>query len=134
MLGTQDFPRHGHLAKALPNALTIVLKEEGPDSFLKTYDGESETPELIWDSEMRGELRVEHAEKLDECFTIFETESSSYRIYELPAGEKDLDACRRVDKVALRMIMGGAGGELKDKFQEVFQDLASYCGVSGYFY
>jgi DnaJ family protein C protein 13 len=70
----------------IPNALAIVLKEEGPDSFLKTYDGETETPELIWDSEMRGELRVELAEKLDECFAIFETESSSSRRYELPAG------------------------------------------------
>jgi hypothetical protein len=34
--------------------------------------------------------------------------------------DKDLDAGRRVDKEALRMIMGGAGGELRDKFQGGF--------------
>jgi Protein of unknown function (DUF3752) len=31
--------------------------------------------------------------------------------------DKDLDAGRRVDKDALNMILGGAGSELKDKFQ-----------------
>mmetsp|Transcript_21958 Transcript_21958/g.32436 ORF Transcript_21958/g.32436 Transcript_21958/m.32436 type:complete len:550 (+) Transcript_21958:73-1722(+) len=31
--------------------------------------------------------------------------------------EKDLDADRRVDKDALRLLMGGASGQLKDKFQ-----------------
>jgi hypothetical protein len=31
--------------------------------------------------------------------------------------DKDLDAGRRVDKDALKMILGGAGSELKDKFQ-----------------
>ena len=34
--------------------------------------------------------------------------------------EKDLDAGRRVDKEALRLIMGGAGGGLSDKFQGGF--------------
>lgn len=34
--------------------------------------------------------------------------------------EKDLDAGRRVDKDALRLLMGGAGGGLSDKFQGGF--------------
>ena len=34
--------------------------------------------------------------------------------------EKDLDAGRRVDKDALNLLMGGAGGGLKDKFQGGF--------------
>ena len=31
--------------------------------------------------------------------------------------DKDLDAGRRVDKDALKVILGGGGNELKDKFQ-----------------
>lgn len=66
----------------LPNALTVVLKEEGPDSMLRIFDGESETPELIWDSEMRSELRLALAEKLDERFSG----SLEMQRYDLPPG------------------------------------------------
>lgn len=34
-----------------------MLKEEGPDTMLNLFDGESDTPELIWDGTMRAELR-----------------------------------------------------------------------------
>lgn len=80
-------PSTGPLASALvqrllPNALAVVLKEEGPDSMLRIFDGESETPELIWGSEMRSELRLALAEKLDERFSgSFDTQK-----YDLPPG------------------------------------------------
>jgi hypothetical protein len=45
----------------------VLLKEEGPDVMLKLFDGESDTPELIWDSSMRAELRNVLAEQLDAC-------------------------------------------------------------------
>jgi hypothetical protein len=47
--------------------LVIVLKEEGPDTMLNLFDGESDTPELIWNSSMRGELRIVLAKQLDVC-------------------------------------------------------------------
>ena len=34
---------------------------------LKLFDGQSDTPELIWDGTMRGELRSVLAEQLDLC-------------------------------------------------------------------
>jgi hypothetical protein len=80
-------PSTGSLASALvqrllPSALAVVLKEEGPDSMLRIFDGESETPELIWGSEMRSELRLALAEKLDERFSrSFDTQK-----YDLPPG------------------------------------------------
>ena len=36
---------------------------------LKNFDGESDTPELIWDSSMRAELRTVIAEQLDACLS-----------------------------------------------------------------
>ena len=55
------------LQRFLPLTLVVVLKEEGPDVMLRIFDGESDTPELIWDSAMRSELRVVLAEQLDAC-------------------------------------------------------------------
>ena len=51
----------------LPPTLVVVLKEEGPDVMLSLFDGESDTPELIWDGSMRAELRRVLAEELDRC-------------------------------------------------------------------
>lgn len=55
------------LQRFLPPTLVVRLKEEGPDVMLKLFDGESDTPELIWDSSMRAELRSVLGEQLDEC-------------------------------------------------------------------
>jgi hypothetical protein len=55
------------LQRFLPSTLVVVLKEEGPDVMLKLFDGESDTPELIWDGSMRAELRRVLAEELDTC-------------------------------------------------------------------
>lgn len=49
----------------LPSSLVVILKEKGPDELLKSYDGESETPELIWNASMRSELRTAIADVLD---------------------------------------------------------------------
>ncbi|KAI2510862.1 protein of unknown function (DUF4339) [Fragilaria crotonensis] len=69
------------IQKFLPNTLAVILKEEGPDSMLRIFDRESETPELIWDSEMRSELRLALAEKLDARFSG----PLEMRRYDLPA-------------------------------------------------
>lgn len=49
----------------LPPSLEVVLKEAGPDAMLKLFDRDSETPEVIWNGEMRTELRAAIAEQLD---------------------------------------------------------------------
>lgn len=55
------------LHRFLPSTLTIVLKEEGADKMLTLFDGESDNPELIWESSMRTELRCVVAQILDAC-------------------------------------------------------------------
>uniref|UniRef100_A0A6U9WK67 Uncharacterized protein n=1 Tax=Pseudo-nitzschia australis TaxID=44445 RepID=A0A6U9WK67_9STRA len=55
------------LGRFLPTSLIVVLKEEGPDTMLNLFDGESDTPELIWDGSMRGELRKVVGLELDSC-------------------------------------------------------------------
>ena len=42
--------------RLLPATLTEILKES-PEEMIKLFDSESDTPELIWNSSMRGELR-----------------------------------------------------------------------------
>jgi hypothetical protein len=44
--------------------LTVSLKED-PEAFLKKFDGNSDTPELIWDASMRQELRSVIGKELD---------------------------------------------------------------------
>ena len=51
----------------LRRRLVTILKE-GTSGFLGTFDCEAETPELIWDAEMRGELRGELGKMLDGIF------------------------------------------------------------------
>jgi hypothetical protein len=65
-------PKTGVLAgpligRFLPPTLVSILKE-GTGGFLGVFDGEAETPELIWDAEMRGELRGELGKMLDGIF------------------------------------------------------------------
>mmetsp|Transcript_11529 Transcript_11529/g.16907 ORF Transcript_11529/g.16907 Transcript_11529/m.16907 type:complete len:945 (-) Transcript_11529:260-3094(-) len=48
---------------------------------LNTFDGESETPELIWDSGMRGELRSALAEKIGESFEMDHASITSYELH-----------------------------------------------------
>jgi hypothetical protein len=55
------------LERFLPASLVVVLKEEGPDTMLNLFDGESDTPELIWDAGMRTELRKVTTLQLDKC-------------------------------------------------------------------
>mmetsp|Transcript_6988 Transcript_6988/g.16332 ORF Transcript_6988/g.16332 Transcript_6988/m.16332 type:complete len:3227 (-) Transcript_6988:18-9698(-) len=57
------------LQRFLPLTLVVILKEEGPDTMLNLFDGESDTPELIWDGSMRTELRRVLAEQLDTCLS-----------------------------------------------------------------
>jgi hypothetical protein len=53
------------LQRFLPPSLVVLLKEDGPDVMLKVFDRDHETPELIWNGAMRGELRAALAEQLD---------------------------------------------------------------------
>jgi len=49
-----------------------ILKNSGPDSMLLAFDKENETPELIWDSETRKELRSATSDLLDQFYQLEE--------------------------------------------------------------
>ena len=69
---------------------------------LRLFDTETETPELIWDGEMRGELRNSLASVLDE---VFDGENSAEK-----RGERwDLEGGFRVKyaKLADELYIGG---------------------------
>ena len=55
------------LQRFLPATLIVILKEEGAETMLNLFDGESDTPELIWDSSMRSDLRRVVGSLLDSC-------------------------------------------------------------------
>jgi DnaJ family protein C protein 13 len=52
------------LARFLPPTLVVLLKD-GAEGMLKQFDSDADTPELIWDGEMRSELRNFLSEQLD---------------------------------------------------------------------
>ena len=47
-----------------------ILKNSGPDSMLLAFDKENETPELIWDSDTRKELKSAIADLLDKFYQL----------------------------------------------------------------
>eukprot|EP00934_Nitzschia_sp_Nitz4_P000945 Nitzschia sp. Nitz4//scaffold10_size219509//158366//167608//NITZ4_001449-RA/size219509-augustus-gene-0.252-mRNA-1//1//CDS//3329532983//945//frame0 len=55
------------IQRFLPETLTVVLKEEGAEKMLNLFDGDSDTPDLIWDGTMRTELRRVIGQVLGEC-------------------------------------------------------------------
>ena len=73
------------LQKFLPVALVSLLKEEGADALLNAFDSECETPELIWDGDMRAELRSAIAEQLEACLQLRECGKGG-SLYSLPPG------------------------------------------------
>ena len=74
------------LSKFLPLALVSLLKEEGADALLSAFDGSCETPELIWDGEMRVELRSAMADHLDKCLDARENDNAREEFFTLPPG------------------------------------------------
>jgi len=62
------------IGRFLPPTLVAILKES-TSTYLSTFDGEAETPELIWDSEMRGELRTQIGAHLDAVFMAREDDT-----------------------------------------------------------
>ena len=73
------------LQKFLPHALISTLKNEGAEKMLQVFDKDSETPELIWDSEMRKELRNGVKVILDDIMNERHSTVDSQQI-SLPAG------------------------------------------------
>jgi hypothetical protein len=71
------------LQRFLPITLTIVLKEEGADKMLNLFDGESDTPELIWESSMRGDLRNVVGRLLDVCIDERQKAASGNEVFVL---------------------------------------------------
>lgn len=96
------YPEAPILHRFLPSTLTVVLKEEGADKMLTLFDGESDTPELIWDSSMRGELRTVVGGLLDKCMDERKTTGSGNE-------EFVLDATVRVEYKKLKdeLFIGG---------------------------
>jgi len=67
------------LQRFIPCTLVSRLKDDGAEVMLRLFDTNSETPELIWDAEMRTELRTSMSEQLDLCLI-------SRKKYALPPG------------------------------------------------
>ena len=60
------------------------MKEEGGPAMVDAFDRESETPELIWDEEMRSVLRASITEQLDGC--LDESKGKGSKAFSLPPG------------------------------------------------
>ncbi|GMH66879.1 hypothetical protein TrRE_jg7825 [Triparma retinervis] len=73
------------IARFLPATLIVALKE-ATSGFLSVFDGEAENPELIWDSELRGELRTGIGAILDGVFRKREDEEGG-----VGGGKWDID-------------------------------------------
>ena len=65
------------LKRFLPATLTLRLKED-PEAMLRSFDGSSDTPELIWDASMRGELRKALGDQLEAILKARNDGSESY--------------------------------------------------------
>ena len=48
-----DVKRHSLLSQMLPEAMVAYLENHGPDKFAQIFLGEYDTPEAIWNHEMR---------------------------------------------------------------------------------
>eukprot|EP00551_Chaetoceros_affinis_P011437 CAMPEP_0203680424 /NCGR_PEP_ID=MMETSP0090-20130426/39233_1 /ASSEMBLY_ACC=CAM_ASM_001088 /TAXON_ID=426623 /ORGANISM="Chaetoceros affinis, Strain CCMP159" /LENGTH=1702 /DNA_ID=CAMNT_0050548483 /DNA_START=284 /DNA_END=5392 /DNA_ORIENTATION=+ len=53
------------LQRFLPLAMLNIFKDKGPDYMLEVFDSDCETPELIWNSLLRDELRAAITDQLD---------------------------------------------------------------------
>jgi hypothetical protein len=78
------------------------LKEEGPDDMLRLFDGESDTPELIWDGSMRSELRKVIAEQLDVVIEERQNKGAGNETFSLPIG-----VCVKYQSLADELFVGG---------------------------
>ena len=67
------------LHRFLPLSLTVLLKEE-PEAMVKSFDDETDSPELIWDSSMRAELRGVVASELDSYLSQREQSGPDYSV------------------------------------------------------
>ena len=65
------------LYKFLPNSLVSMLKDDGAEAMLRVFDTESELPDLIWDAEMRGELRKGVRDILDDIMKLRDAKAAS---------------------------------------------------------
>lgn len=85
-LNLNGLPLASLLGHFLPTSLIVVLKEEGPETMLNLFDGESDTPELIWDSTMRGELRNVAGVELDSIMEFRRETGSGKESFSLSPG------------------------------------------------
>jgi hypothetical protein len=87
------------LRRLIPQSLATRLKED-PDAMLKDFDGETDTPEMIWDASMRNELRVVLGNQLDQLMEK-RTEYQSF-IFSLDPG-----VFVRYTKLENELFLGG---------------------------
>ena len=72
----------------IPSALLAILKSNGAEAFLLTFDKDSETPELLWDTSTRTELRQSLTGLMDKIFDSDNHRIATEHRFSLPAGYK----------------------------------------------
>jgi hypothetical protein len=68
--------------------LLAILKSNGAEAFLLTFDKDSETPELLWDTSTRTELRQSLTGLMDKIFDSDNHRIATEHRFSLPAGYK----------------------------------------------
>ena len=73
------------LGKILPEGLLRLLVNSGPEQFSKIFEGDSDTPEVIWTSNMRKHLIVTIRQHLGEFPNqLFENTTATYEYCPMP--------------------------------------------------
>ena len=106
VLKTRSFQNRKAPSSAIPEAPVNPSLQAEVDAIMKVHR-EARGPTLM--EQHRANIATKNAEKDKTSNASFEW-----------SREKDLDSGRRIDKEALRLLLGGASGGLSDKFQGGF--------------
>lgn len=90
------------LQRFIPTALVTLLKNNGPEALVLAFDDDSETPELVWDTSMRIELRQCISTFIDKLFN-----PKSLRIMQSTSFSLPADFRLKYCKTENEMIVGG---------------------------
>ena len=89
------------MKRFLPATLTVRLKED-PEAMLRSFDGDADTPELIWDASMRSALRNAIEKQLEAIMQARKANDGSYNAFVLPP-----EALVRYPNLDRELYLGG---------------------------
>ncbi|GKY91883.1 hypothetical protein MPSEU_000159900 [Mayamaea pseudoterrestris] len=89
------------LDRLIPSTLTIILKDN-PEQLVTLFDGDSDSPELLWDAVMRGELRKVVGLQLDACLMNHKEQDCFKR-----STKPDANMCVKYDALERELYIGG---------------------------